>query len=84
MDFLVHFQSGFLSCLPVFSFIIFGGCLLETCSFLKGEGWGVPKKRRGEEGKKSCLELGGVEGRKLRWGCIVGEKSIFLIKISLK
>lgn len=63
MDFLV--QSGFLPCLPVFSFVIFGGCLLETCFFLKGEGWGVPKKKRiGEEEKKSCLELGGVEGRK--------------------
>lgn len=37
---------GFLPCLGAFCFVMLGCCLLETCSFLKGDGKGVDRGRR--------------------------------------
>ena len=53
--FLLHWF--FLLCLTLSRFVLFGWCLWEACSFLKGNGAGVDL---GEKG--GCEELGGVEG----------------------
>ena len=48
---------------------MFGWCLLEACSFLKGDGRGVDTGD-GEE-------LGGVEGGDIVEMCCTGEELIF-------
>lgn len=53
---------GLLPCLAVFCFVVFSGCLLETCSFLMGDG-GKVNWRRVEIGEME--ELGGMEEGKL-------------------
>ena len=60
-------KYGLLSGFIISCFVLFRGCLLEACSFLKGNGKGV--RTPGARGKVESLEVS-KEG-KLWSGCIV-------------
>lgn len=60
----------------MFCFVIFGCCLLEACSFLKGNGGGVSVGW----GKEVQEDLGGVRGKTVVRMCCMREESILNLK----